>query len=75
MELPRVFSRTLSNKSCLRTYVYGKGEVGGTPKEIRIDVENPSATGDYYYAPLIWNTKVKMYLMKDTEEISGRRPR
>lgn len=69
---PEIYPTNLASE--LYVY-YGKWDVDGTPKEIRIDVENPSATGDYYYAPLIWNNKARRYLMQKSEAISGKRPR
>ena len=45
------------------------------PTEIRVDVENPAVSGDYYYAPLIWNKKNGFYEMRTKETINGRRPR
>jgi hypothetical protein len=53
---------------------YGKWKKG-IPTEIRIDVYNQAVSGDYYYAPLIWNEKIKKYEMKDVEEKSGKRPK
>jgi hypothetical protein len=47
----------------------------GTPSEIRIDVENPAVSGDYYYYPLVWNKKTSSYEMKSQEVINGRRSR
>lgn len=68
---PELYPANLASDS----YVfYGKWKAG-IPREIRIDVENPSVTGDYYYAPLRWNPKAKRYIMKDTEERYGKRPR
>jgi len=59
--------------SFLKVY-YGKWNAG-IPMEIRIDVDNLAVSGDYYYAPLIWNEKIKKYEMKDVEEKSGKRPK
>jgi hypothetical protein len=42
---------------------------------IRIDVYNPTVSGDYYYAPLIWNEKDGQYHMKTKESKSGKRPK
>ena len=53
---------------------YGKWK-SGIPTEIRIDVYNPTVSGDYYYSPLTWNDKDKKYNMKDKESKSGKRPR
>jgi len=53
---------------------YGKWQ-HNIPTEIRVDVENPAVSGDYYYAPLIWNEKRGSYLMRSKETINGRRPR
>jgi hypothetical protein len=53
---------------------YGKWK-SGIPTEIRIDVYNPTVSGDYYYSPLTWNDKSKKYDMKDKEAKSGKRPR
>ena len=52
---------------------YGKWKAG-IPTEIRIDVYNPTVSGDYYYSPLTWNDKDKKYNMKDKESKSGKRP-
>lgn len=62
------------NQPCSLYVYYGKWK-GGIPTEIRIDVDNPAVSGDYYYAPLIWNDKDKKYYMKDMEEKSGKRPK
>jgi hypothetical protein len=51
---------------------YGRWKKG-IPTAIRIDVYNPAVSGDYYYAPLIWNEKTKKYYMKETESVSGKR--
>jgi len=53
---------------------YGKWKVD-IPSEIRIDVADPTVSGDYYYLPLLWDDKDKMYRMKSKERISGKRPR
>jgi hypothetical protein len=53
---------------------YGKWKVG-IPTEIRIDVADPTVSGDYYYLPLLWDDKDKIYKMKGKERISGRRGR
>lgn len=45
------------------------------PTEVRVDVHDPTVSGDYYYSPLIWNDKDKRYYMTDKEPKSGRRPR
>ena len=52
---------------------FGKWQLG-IPAEIRVDVENPAVSGDYYYAPLIWNKKNKSYEMKSKRTINGSRP-
>lgn len=51
---------------------YGKWQ-SDIPTEIRVDVENPAVSGDYYYAPLIWNAKSGRYEMKDVEPKNGKR--
>ena len=48
-------------------------EHGGIPSEILIDVYNQAVSGDYYYAPLIWNVKSNRYEMKDMEAKYGKR--
>jgi len=53
---------------------YGKWK-SGIPTEIRIDVYNPTVSGDYYYSPFIWNDKDKKYYTKDKESKSGKRPK
>jgi hypothetical protein len=53
---------------------YGKWK-SGIPTEIRIDVYDPTVSGDYYYSPLTWNDKDKKYDMKDKKSKSGKRPR
>lgn len=45
------------------------------PTEIRVDVRDPTVSGDYYYAPFIWNDKDKRYYMTDKEPKSGTRPK
>lgn len=45
------------------------------PTEIRVDVYDPTVSGDYYYSPLIWNDKNKRYYMTDREPKSGTRPK
>lgn len=44
------------------------------PIEIRIDVYDPTVSGDRYYAPLIWSNKVKKFRMLDKEPKPGHRP-
>lgn len=63
-----------SELECDLKVYYGNWKMG-IPKEIRIDVSNPTVSGDYYYAPLRWNPNSMMYIMKDTEEKYGKRPR
>ncbi len=55
---------------------YGKWN-SGMPMEIRIHVYNPAVTGNYDYAPLIWNKSQRLYQMKKSgkEKIYGDRPR
>lgn len=52
---------------------YGKWRLD-IPTEIRVDVENPAVSGDYYYPPLIWNEKSSFYEIKGKGTINGRRP-
>lgn len=42
---------------------YGKFQ-SGAPTEIRIHVHNPATSGDYDYAPLIWNRKHHVFERK-----------
>ena len=51
---------------------YGKWQFD-LPAEIRVDVENPAVSGDYYYPPLIYNKKSGYYEMKGKVTINGRR--
>ncbi|QXE90194.1 hypothetical protein [Geomonas subterranea] len=44
------------------------------PTEIRVDVYDPTVSGDRYYPPLIWNNKQKRFRMLDKEPKSGHRP-
>jgi hypothetical protein len=53
---------------------YGKWK-SGMPTEIRIDVYNPTVTGDYYYSPFIWNEKDVQYQMKTKKTRHGKRPK
>jgi hypothetical protein len=55
---------------------FGKWQ-SGMLTEIRVDVYNPAVTGDYYYAPLIWNKNSGVYEMKsgEKEKTYGHRPR
>lgn len=55
----------------LKVY-YGKWQ-SDIPAEIRVDVENPAVTGDYYYDPLIWNKDKDGYKMKSEERTYGGR--
>lgn len=52
---------------------YGKWR-SDIPTEIRVDVENPAVSGDYYYAPMRWNQEGWFYEIKSKEIINGRRP-
>ncbi len=58
---------------CSLYIYYGKWQ-GDIPGEILIDVSNPAVSGDYYYAPLIWDKKTGKYEMKDRQDKSGPRP-
>jgi hypothetical protein len=51
---------------------YGKWQ-WRIPAEIRVDVENPAVTGDYYYDSLIWNKNKESYQMRTKERAYGRR--
>ena len=53
---------------------FGKWE-SGVPTEIRVDIYDPTVSGDHYYSPLIWNEKDKRYHMSDKEPKSGHRPK
>lgn len=48
---------------------------GDLPTEVRVDVRDPTVSGDYYYPPLKWNSKDKMYHLTDKEPKSGSRPK
>ena len=68
---PELYPRSYVNS----LYVsYGKWK-GNIPTEIRIDVTDPTVTGDYHYAPLLWDDKDKQYRLISSEPISGKRPR
>ena len=56
-------------------YVYYGKWKAGIPTEIRIDVADPTVSGDYYYAPHIWNAKEGKYQMKTRETKHGIRPK
>lgn len=53
---------------------YGKWK-SGLPSEIRVDVHNPTVSGDYYYLPQTWNVKAKRYSFIDKEPRFGPRPK
>jgi hypothetical protein len=55
-------------------YVYYGKWNAGIPTEIRIDVADPTVSGDYYYAPLLWDNKSRTYRMKSTKPKTGKRP-
>lgn len=69
--LPELFPMDSRTES---TIYYGKWK-SDIPTEIRIDVRNPTVTGDYHYAPLIWHSKDRQYGMEDKEPRLGHRPR
>lgn len=53
---------------------YGRWK-SGIPTEIKVDVYNPTVSGDYYYAPLTWDEKRRRYHMIDKEPKFGPRPK
>ena len=67
-QLPEIYP---SNPPHWLNVHYGKWQ-SGIPTEIRVDVENPAVTGDYYYAPLLWNKDKEKYQMKSEERTYGR---
>lgn len=51
---------------------YGKWK-SGLPFEIRVDIYNPTVSGDYYYSPLTWDEKGRRYHMLAKEPRFGNR--
>lgn len=52
---------------------FGKWK-GALPTEVRVDVHDPTVSGDYYYPPFKWDDKDRRYYMSDEEPKPGRRP-
>ena len=67
--LPEIFP--MDSRTEPRIY-YGKWK-SGLPTEIKIDVFNPTVSGNYYYSPLTWDEKIKRYRMTDNEPKFGSR--
>lgn len=67
--LPEIFPMDFRTEP--RIY-YGKWK-SGLPTEIKVDVFNPTVSGDYYYSPLTWDEKIKRYRMTDGEPKFGSR--
>lgn len=70
-QLPEVYP---DNPPCTLDIFFGKWR-SGIPTEIRVDVNNPTVTGDYYYSPIVWDNSYMRYEMKDQEEKYGKRPK
>lgn len=69
--LPEIFPMDSRTESII---YYGKWK-SGLPSEIRVDIHNPTVSGDYYYLPLTWNDKTKRYDFIDKEPRFGHRPK
>jgi hypothetical protein len=69
--LPRIYPMD----HVVESFVYYGKWKSGFPHEIRVDVFNPTITGNYYFMPLIWNAEVGNYKMKSDEPIYGKRPK
>lgn len=68
--LPELYPTSYVNS----VYVsYGRW-ISGIPTEIRVDVADPTVSGDYHYAPLLWDYKDNKYKIQNSERISGKRP-
>jgi len=70
-QLPRIYPMD----HVVESFVYYGKWKSGFPHEIRVDLFNPTITGNYYFMPLIWNTEVGNYKMKSDEPIYGKRPK
>ena len=68
-QLPRIYPMD----HVVESFVYYGKWKSGFPHEIRVDVFNPTLTGNYYFRPLIWNNRVGSYEMKSEEPIYGKR--
>lgn len=67
--LPEIFPMSSVTEPIVH---YGKWREG-LPSEIRVDVYNPTVSGNYYYSPLTWDNKDRRYHMRDQEPKFGSR--
>lgn len=70
-KLPEIFPMDSRTEPII---YYGKWK-SGLPTEIRVDIHNPTVSGDYYYLPLTWNAKARRYDFIDKEPRFGPRPK
>jgi hypothetical protein len=69
--LPELYPTSYVNS----VYVsYGKWR-SGIPTEIRVDVDDPTVSGDYHYAPLKWDDSDGKYKTLNSSRINGKRRR
>ncbi|QWV93191.1 hypothetical protein KP004_18795 [Geomonas oryzisoli] len=67
--LPELYPASYVNSVYVR---YGKWK-SGIPTEIRVDVADPTVSGDYHYAPLKWDDSDRKYKIPTTRPLSGHR--
>lgn len=67
--LPELYPNSYVNS----VYVsYGKWK-SDIPSEIRVDVADPTVSGDYHYAPIKWDETARKYKIRTTRPVSGHR--